>query len=395
MSVVWVLTLSSIAFIAGLVITYWMHNQHHIDVVVKPVEMPQGESRPMVSAIVPARNEARNIRRCVQSLLGQTYPAYEVIVVDDRSTDETRSILQEMQSSIVSEGDLASPILRIIEGQDLPVGWAGKPHALWQGAGQARGEWLCFVDADTFLTPAALASAYLKAQEHGADLFTFLTDQELGSFWEKVVLPLVFLGLSVGFPANKVNDPFRPDAIANGQFILIHRDVYEATGGHETIRGRIDEDKALAELVKGSGYRLVIADGRQVASTRMYTNLPEMWEGWTKNIFLGLRDRLGLLMFGATLGLIGSLALPAWLIAGIAWLAWGGGLPAVMVTIQAVLLWVYLLSMRVQASRAFGIHPAYSLTVPVGALLFTSMMFASAAKVLSGQGVTWRGRTYK
>jgi chlorobactene glucosyltransferase len=391
-SAAWILSFSTLALVLGIAIIYWLHIQHRMDVVVEPAEWPLDALAPCISAIVPARNEARNIRRCVHALLDQTYPDYEIIVVDDRSTDQTPIILDEL----IRLNDLnKGPALKVIKGEDLPQGWTGKPHALWQGARHARGEWLFFVDADTFVKPEAMVFTYIEAARQRADLFSCLTAQEMGSFWEKVILPLVFLGLSVGFPARKVNDPHTNDAIASGQFIFINREVYERIGGHRRVRDRIDEDKALAELVKRTGYRLLIADGRKVASTRMYTSLPEMWEGWTKNIFLGLRDRLGLLLFGAALGLIGALALPAWLLGGVIWFAASQSWMAAIIALQALALWVFLLIMRVRASQAFDIHPAYAASTPLGALVFTAMMFASAFKVLSGRGVTWRGRTYR
>ncbi len=286
------------------------------------------------------------------------------------------------------------PNLQIQQGTEPPPEWAGKPFALTQGADQATGEWLCFIDADTFCNPSCLASALACARDQQADLFSILTAQELGSFWEKTILPLVFTALSVGFPADKVNDPKQPQAIANGQFILIRRSVYQAIGGHRSVYDQIAEDKALAERVKHLGYRLIIADGRAVAHTRMYTNLSEIWEGWTKNIYLGMRDRLGLLLVGALVGLLGALLLPFWLLTGLAWLT-ASGLPAAWVVIgEACLVWVVLLWYRVRAARAFNISAAYALTLPLGALIFTAMMASSAYKVLSGQGVTWKGRTY-
>jgi chlorobactene glucosyltransferase len=156
----------------------------------------------------------------------------------------------------------------------------------------------------------------------------------------------------------------------------------------------VDEDKAIAILVKRAGYRLVLADGRKVASTRMYTSLPEMWEGWTKNIYLGLLDRLGLLLFGAILGLMVSFVLPFWLLGGLFWFTSGGGLIAAVVAGEAFVLWSYLLWKRLQACRAFGIPGGYAFTFPIGALIFTAMMLASAFNVLSGRGVIWKGRRY-
>ena len=271
-----ILILSTIACVTGIAIVTVLHSQHRLEVVVRRVAAPT--DAPLVSVIVPARNEERNIRRCVESLLAQMYPNFELFVLDDRSTDATPEILAEL-----AQGDQR---LLVLHGVELPLGWAGKPHALSQAAQAARGEWLCFVDADTFTAPEALASVYVAARESFADLFSIFTRQELGSFWEKAILPLVFTALSVGF-APGVNDPHKPDAIANGQFIFIRRAVYQALGGHTAIKASIVEDRDLATLVKRAGYRLVVADGQAVASTRMYTSLPEMWEGWTKNIFLG------------------------------------------------------------------------------------------------------------
>ncbi len=379
---------STLACLIGAAIVTWLHNQHQMDIVVRP--LPPPPSGPRISVIVPARNEERNIRRCVEALLSQTWPDYEVLVLDDRSTDATPRILSELAER--------NPRLRLLRGADLPPGWAGKPHALYQAAAQARGEWLCFVDADTFLAPEALAAVYAGAEENRADLFTLMTAQEVKTFWERVILPLVFTALSVGFSPRKVNDPARKDAIANGQFIFVRRAVYEAVGGHAAIKNSIVEDKDLAARVKGAGYRLVLADGRQVASTRMYTSLSEMWEGWTKNIFLGLKGSAGMLLlgaFGAFLSLMAALVLPLWLAGGLAWFAAGGGWAALLVAFEAALLWGYLIFWRVLALRGMDVPRLYALTVPVGAAVFAAMMFASAWKVISGQGVTWKGRRYR
>ena len=207
-------------------------------------------------------------------------------------------------------------------------------------------------------------------------------------------MPLVFTALSVGFPADRVNDPSKPDAIANGQFILIRRSVYDSVGGHQAIRGEIAEDKALAVLVKGSGYHLVLGDGRQVAQTRMYTSFPEIWEGWTKNIYLGLQDRLWLLGIGALIGLVGALALPLWTVLSFARAGSSGSWMAGLAAAQSLLVWSYLVYQRVKACRALHINSWYALTLPLGALVFTLMMFTSTYKVLTGQGITWRGRSY-
>jgi chlorobactene glucosyltransferase len=381
------LVISSIICFLGLIIVTVLHLQHKPDVVVSPLRA--SPASPLISVIVPARNEERNIRRCIGCLLAQDYPNFEVLVLDDRSSDATPAILKELAAR--------DSRLQVQHGSDLPPGWAGKTHALHQAAHSARGEWLCFVDADTFAAPPALASVLQAARLQKADMFSIFTLQELCSFWEKVILPLVFTGLSIGFAPRKVNDPSNPAAIANGQFILVKQEVYQAVGGHAAIRASIVEDRDLAALVKGAGYRLVVADGQALASTRMYTSLPEMWEGWTKNIFLGLRDKPGLLLlgvFGAFVSLFAALLLPLWLLGGFSWWIGGGGTQAALIAAEAALLWGCLVFWRSRVCRAMGISGWYAFTVPLGAGIFAAMMVVSAWKVLSGRGVTWKGRKY-
>jgi chlorobactene glucosyltransferase len=390
--------LSTAIFIGGIFIVYWLHNQYHLDIIVEPTPPPT--NAPLISVCVPARNEERNIRACVESILAQDYPNFEVIVLDDRSTDATHTILHNLLME--SDGSLShlkkqAPSLQIISGEDLPKGWAGKPHALFQASAAARGAWLCFVDADTFLFPTTLSSCYAKAIETNADMFTIMTFQILGSFWEKAVMPIVMTALSVGFSPRKVNDPNSKDAIANGQFILIKRSVYDAIGGHESVKDQIVEDKAISEQVKWNGYRLIVADGHSLARTRMYTSLPEMWEGWTKNIYLGLSDRPSLTLlgaFGAFLALVAALILPLWPVLGIIWYWQGGGWLALIVIAKSLLLWVIVIYARARVAIGMGISPWYALTLPLGAAVFAAMMFTSTWKVLSGKGVSWKGRMY-
>lgn len=381
------LLFSTAFFIGGLIIVYWLHNQYHLDITVEPTPPPLNP--PFISVCIPARDEERNIRKCVEAILDQDYPNFEVIVLDDRSADSTSAIL----------ADIASKDSRLhpINGSDLPAGWAGKPHALHQASGSARGEWLCFVDADTFLAPETLSSCYARAVDTSADMFTIMTFQVLGSFWEKTVMPLIMTALSVGFSPRKVNDPNTKDAIANGQFILIKRAVYDAIGGHESVKSSIVEDKDIAEQVKRNGYRLIVANGMKVAKTRMYTSLPEMWEGWTKNIYLGLRDQTGLLwlgVFGTFLAFTAAIFLPLWPLLGIIDYTKNGDWMSLLVVGEALLFWAYLIYTRAKVASNMKISAWYSLTTPLGAGVFGAMMLTSAWKVLSGKGVTWRGRTY-
>jgi chlorobactene glucosyltransferase len=390
--------LSSLFFVAGLIIIYWLHNQYHLDIIVQPADPPS--NAPMISVCIPARNEERNIRACVEAALNQTHPNFEVIVLDDRSTDSTLEILRGLVSIRSATRPTAeqNDKLKIINGSDLPSGWAGKPYALYQAANSARGDWLCLIDADTFLAPEALTSVYAKALETRADMLTLMTFQIMVTFWERAVLPLVMTALSVGFSPRKVNDPKRKDAIANGQFIFVKRSVYDAIGGHESVKNQIVEDKAISEKVKWGGYRLIVADGRKVARTRMYTSFATLWEGWTKNIYLGLREQVGLMIlgaFGAFVSVIAALFLPLWPILGLIWFARGGGWMAIAVIMEALILWSALIYIRAVVAHTMNIPRWYALTTPLGAAVFAAMMLTSTWKVLSGQGVTWRGRKYK
>ena len=379
--------LSTAIFIGGIFIVYWLHNQYHLDIVVTPTLPPA--NAPLISVCVPARNEERNIRACVEAILEQDYPNFEVIVLEDRSTDGTSDILR----SLVAQNDK----LKVIPGSDLPKDWAGKPHALFQASAAARGDWLCFVDADTFLSPTTLSSCYTKAIETDADMFTIMTFQIMGSFWEKVVMPIVMTALSVGFSPRKVNDPKSKDAIANGQFILIKRSVYDVIGGHESVKDQIVEDKAIAEQVKWNGYRLIVANGYSVAKTRMYTSLAEMWEGWTKNIYLGLSDRPSLMLlgvFGAFILLVAALVLPLWPLLGIFWYLQGDSWMALVVIFESLILWAIVIYVRARVAIGMGISPWYAFTLPLGSAVFAAMMLVSTWKIISGQGVTWKGRIY-
>src|SRR5579863_1697191 len=187
----------------------------------------QNATSPFVSIIVPARDEERTIRRCVTSLLDQDYDNSEVIVVDDGSTDKTASVLADLA--------LRHPRgqrLRVERVDALPAGWAGKPHALHIGTQAARGDWLLFTDADTWHAPGALRFAMRQADNEGADLLSLGSTQELPGFWNKVMMPLAYMGISMLYPIKAVNDPRSPIALANGQYILIRRSAYDIVGGY-------------------------------------------------------------------------------------------------------------------------------------------------------------------
>jgi chlorobactene glucosyltransferase len=342
---------------------------------------------PLISIVVPARNEAANVERCVRSLLAQDYPNLEVTAIDDGSTDATPAILAQLA--------VTDSQLRVVRGAQLPPGWTGKNHAVYVGAQSAQGSWLLFVDADVELHPCAVSAAYLAAREHGAAMLSLWAHQELVSFWECVAQPVIVGMGQATDPFQRVNSLRHPDAaFANGQFILVERRAYERIGGHAAVRDEVLEDQELSRHFKHAGMRVLMMDGTRVLSTRMYTSLGGIWEGWSKNNFLTLR-RKPLLTLAAAISVyfvtvspfIMALAIP---LAGFKFSY--QVLDPLLVNLLAVIV---VLALRRRASGYFPTPLRYYLWHPLGGLLFIAIMINSAYRHLWGRGVIWKGRKYR
>ena len=323
-----------------------------------------------VAVIVPARNEAHQIGLCLRSLLAQDWPLLQIICVDDRSEDATYA----------EAAAILDPRLTVVRGTELPAGWLGKNHGNAQGvlhAGAAR--WLLFTDADTEHAPAALPSAMAAARE--VDLFTLLTRIRAESFWERALMTHVLSAVLGAFPLRKVNDPKSPVAIANGQYLLIRREVYDAVGGHAAIRDRVADDLELARLVKGAGHRLYAANGRALVSVRMYTSLPEIWWGFVKNAAAGAGGPWqalgGVVMIG--LSAVPFFAAP---------FLHGGQLALALAGCAVALLQRWLIF-------AVVFPPAiWALSLPLATVCFMGILIHSAVRQLRGKGPIWKGREY-
>jgi glycosyltransferase involved in cell wall biosynthesis len=232
-------------------------------------------SNSRVSAIVPARNEEATIAAAVESLASQPEIG-EIIVINDQSTDGTAAVLQELSARF--------PELHILETKELPSGWVGKNYAVSLGAAQAKGEWLLFTDADGVHLPGSTAHALADAAEFGAGLVSYSPEQETRFWWEKALIPFVYLRLSHRYRYGEVNNPESP-AAASGQYLLIRREDYLRIGGHAVVAAEVLEDVALARVAKSAGVQLHFALGNGIIRVRMYRTLRSMWEGWTKNLF--------------------------------------------------------------------------------------------------------------
>ncbi|HEV1993160.1 MAG TPA: glycosyltransferase [Candidatus Acidoferrum sp.] len=229
-----------------------------------------------VTAIVPARNEEAVIAACIASLANQPEIA-EILVVNDQSTDGTASVVRSLTEKI--------PNLRLLESTGLPDGWVGKNHALWVGVQQAKCAWLLFTDADAEHERDSVSRALRIAQKQGAVLVSFSPEQVTETWYEKALIPFIYLRLAKRFSYEKVNDPNSPAAAANGQFLMMRRDVYDAIGGHSSVAGEVLEDVALAMRVKAAGQRISFGSGKGIVRVRMYRSFPEMWQGWKKNLY--------------------------------------------------------------------------------------------------------------
>ncbi len=234
--------------------------------------------RPIVSVIIPARNEESCLETCLKSLVSQEGIPFEIIVVDDGSTDGTRRIAD----SFAAVRGMAAP--------PLPEGWCGKSNALAFGARHARGDWFLFTDADTFHKPGSLARAVSEAERHGSDLLSYSPQQVVKSFWERAIMPVVFAELAATFKPKEVSDPRSPVAAANGQYLLIRRHAYELIGGHSSVAFTLLEDVDLARSIKEAGGRLAFRYGGEAVKTRMYRSFRQLREGWTKNLALLFPD---------------------------------------------------------------------------------------------------------
>ena len=234
------------------------------------------KSAARVSAIVPARNEQDVIAACVESLAAQKV-ILEILVVDDQSTDKTKEIVDGLTARLGK--------VRLLEIMHLPAGWVGKNNAVWMGARESKGEWLLFTDADAVHEGDSAAKGVEIAERTGSVLVSFSPEQQLETWFEKSLIPYVYCRLGARFTYAEVNDPQKTAAAANGQFLLIRRDIYEAVRGHASVAGEVLEDVALAKRVKGAGYRIWFGSGRGVVRVRMYRSFQSMWQGWTKNLY--------------------------------------------------------------------------------------------------------------
>jgi chlorobactene glucosyltransferase len=352
-----------------------------------PAEPPPAERAPKVAVIVPARDEAANIERCLRSLIAQTYPASRlgIIVIDDHSRDRTFAIAASLAET--------NPQLKVLRSPPLPPHWVGKSHACWIGARAVDddADWLCFVDADVWAEPELIASAVEATAVEALDLLSLAPRQELQSFAERLVMPCGLYLLAFCQDLRTVQARNSGEVTATGQFMLVRRVCYQGVGGHAAVRGAICEDLMLARLLKRSGGHAILQDGRRLLSTRMYHGWSTLWVGIAKNLSEMLGGPLRTIAIAAAAVV---LAWAAWLIPlGDALHCAQGGSGACLALIPAALGSAAAFGLHIAGASYFGIPPWYGLLFPLGYSAGALIAIDSVRRRLSGR-VSWKGRTY-
>lgn len=342
---------------------------------------PQEVSLPLLTVLVAAKDEEANIGWCLSGLVRQDYPNLQLVVVNDRSTDRTGQIIDEFAA--------ADPRVTGVHVRELRPGWFGKNNAMREGVERARGQWLCFSDADcAYDSPRLLTAAMRYALREGIDFLSILPRLEQNSFWERVVQPVAGAIMVLWFPPNRVNDPASRCAYANGAFMLMSRAAYERLGGHEPVKATLNEDMHMARRAKQIGLRLRVIRGGDMYRVRMYSGLRQIWCGWSR-IFYGC--------FGTLPKLLGSVAMLTFfslspyvtlLLSPLSgsdweWLAAAAGLTLVA---QQSVLWPFY--------QLGGSSPVWALTYPLGAAVCLGMTVNAMRRLGGAVTTTWRGTTY-
>lgn len=376
---------------AWLVIVAWLIlraiNQRGLLPRLAPAAPPAEQNSPRVTFIVPARDEAANIERCLRSLLGQDYPAHrlDIIVVDDHSADATAAIVRAIAA--------ADPRVSLLSSPPLPPRWTGKSHACWIGARavSSESEWLCFVDADVWGESALLSSAMNAALAQTLDLLSLAPRQELQSFAERLVLPCGLILLSFIQDLRSVQGRSSSGVTATGQFMLMRRDAYDAGGGHAAVSNAICEDLEFARRLKQTGRTVLLMGGDDVVSTRMYTGWRTLWLGLAKNLV----DTLGGRRATLTTALVAVvLVWSAPVIPVLDAIAWAHGAPDAAAALMIALLGsAAAFALHVAAACYFRIPFYYGFLFPLGYTVGALMALDSIRRRLHGR-VSWKGRIY-
>jgi glycosyltransferase involved in cell wall biosynthesis len=359
---------------------------------------------PQVSVVVPARNEEANLERCLRSLVVQHGVFFEILVVDDASTDRTRAIAESFtrvrQCPFVGLNPFLVDVRLLDAPQPLPAGWTGKSNAMVAAEAVAQGEWLLFTDADTEHLEGSLAAAVAEAELYQADMLSYSPEQLLTGVRQRLVVPLIFGELAVRYSPRRVSDPALPDAAASGQYLLVRASSHQQIGGFASVATELLEDVALARRYKQKSHKIRFRLGRGLVRTRMYNSWEELRDGWTKNLALLFPDarRLARRRNAEFCRLLGLLALSA-ICSGLvsARIEARFGTPGYWIPNAAVMfLWLLTLSnFALFYARVARAHmPYWPSLLSIFGLPWFAALLRHSAKAHEEGSVNWRGRAY-
>ena len=379
----------------GLMRVFQQAPQLNPSVPTLPVdaEVVDGEGISL-TVVIPAFNESLNIRRSLRSVFQSLPPCgnWHVVVVDDMSTDSTADMAQECAKQMDQLNRFT-----LIQAGPRPANerWVGKNWACSKAMEQLKSSWVLFIDADVELRPTALRRALVQAIDERADLFSVAPRLVCTCLAEWMVQPIMASLLGLGFPIAEANDPCSDVAFAAGPFMLFRRSAYDAIGGHRALAGEVVEDLALARTIKTSGFRLRYVLGLDAVDLQMYPNLSALWEGWTKNWFLGLDRNIPkalaaggvvVLMFASPWILLPTCAVLAVVLLG----------PTVMIvasSLLAAMALVLQIVLRFWIQDRFGVPVRFWWLMGAGGLLVGAIAPVSVWRSITGRGWTWKGRS--
>ena len=374
-----ILVTTSQLFLIIFIVTYLSINMIYL-IRIYPVK-EELVDYPYISVCIPARNEERGIKNCVESLLNQNYPNFEVIVVDDNSNDNTAKIVCSMAEQY--------PNLIFVAGAQLASGWTGKPYALHQAYQRSHGQYLLFTDADLTYQSHALKTAIHTMICKDLDLLTLMPAAIFGSFWERVVQPVIFGFIAALTNFRKVNSESHQSAMGFGAFLLFKKEAYQKIGGHLSVANEVLEDIMIAKKAKLNGLSILVADGKNLFSIRMYHSMEEIWIGWRKNIFLAMKSSIFRASYYMVMVLC-FLLTPYIVVMCNLWVGAGS-------------VWVGISLLGLALSLATGLGLCHELGLerknvflfPLGAIVMVMIMFNSMVQTLLLRRTEWRGRIYE